>query len=204
MLSISFFLWSILFVIINIAPMPVKPRGSVKSLSFLNELDIKNRVVSVIHGTGLLSLAAYEYYFKPGSCGDATTPYERYCIYFAVGYFLYDFFCMAYYNLLDWTMTIHHWICIIGMTSTIVNEKGSNFVVCGMFIAESSNPPMHLRIMLKHLGMRYTKAYETFEIAFMVLYIYCRILLGLGLTWNTCLCHHNSLLTRFLAFALLA
>lgn len=72
-----------------------------------------------------------------------------------------------------------------------------------MFIAESSNPPMHLRIMLKHLGMRYTKAYETFEIAFMVLYIYCRILLGLGHIWNTCLCQQNSLLIRFLGVALM-
>lgn len=125
-------------------------------------------------------------------------------IYIAVGYFLYDFAAMAYYGLLDKTMTIHHWICIVGMSLPLTYDMSANYIVMGMFIAESSNPFMHVRCILKHYGMRYTKAYETMEITFMLLYIYGRILLGLSVVFNTCMCEHNHFMVRFCSFGLLA
>ena len=124
-------------------------------------------------------------------------------IYIAVGYFIYDFTAMAYYRLLDATMTIHHWICIIGMSLPLTYDKSANFIVMGMFIAESSNPFMHIRCILKHYGLRYSKAYETMEITFMLLYIYGRIFLGLQVVWITCMCKDNAYIVRFCSFGLL-
>ena len=65
-------------------------------------------------------LAGYEFYFFPGQCGDVNTPYEKFCIYCAVGYFCYDFICMAWYGLLDAAMILHHSITIIGMSIALV------------------------------------------------------------------------------------
>lgn len=124
-------------------------------------------------------------------------------IYIAVGYFLYDFTAMAYYGLLDATMTIHHWICIVGMSLPLTYGMSANFIVWGMFIAESSNPFMHVRCILKHYGLRYSKAYEFMEITFMLLYIYGRILIGLGVVYNTCICKDNAYIVRFCSFGLL-
>jgi len=110
---------------------------------------------------------------------------------------------MAYYGLLDATMTIHHWICIIGMSLPLTYNMSANYIVMGMFIAESSNPFMHVRVILKHYGLRYTKAYECMEISFMIIYMYGRVLVGLGVVWNTCRCVHNHFMVRFCSFALL-
>lgn len=41
------------------------------------------------------------------------------------------------------------------------------FNIGGLFYAEISNVPMHLRMLLKVTGLRYTKIYEANEIAYM-------------------------------------
>ena len=66
-----------------------------------SDLDVRNRMVSIIHGTILIIFSCYEFYFTPGSCGDKNTVMETRLLYTAIGYFLYDFFAMAYYGLLD-------------------------------------------------------------------------------------------------------
>lgn len=116
----------------------------------------------------------------PGSCGDINSLYEKRLLYCAVGYFTYDLLAMAYYGLLDMAMVIHHGVCIFGMTYPLVQGVSGNFVVCGMFVAECSNPPMHIRVILRHLGLRYTKAYETAEISFILLYCFGRLLMGMA------------------------
>lgn len=85
---------------------------------------------------------------------------------------------MAWYGLLDATMIIHHTVTATGMSSALVQGVSANLVVGGMFIAEVSNPAMHARVMLRHLGMRYTRAYEFMEISFILLYTFGRILMG--------------------------
>ena len=125
-------------------------------------------------------------------------------IYTAVGYFLYDMTALMYYGLVDATMVIHHSICIIGMSLPLTYGMSANYIVMGMFIAESSNPFMHVRVILKHYGLRYTKAYECMEITFMCLYMYGRILLGAGVVWNTCLCQNNHFIVKFCSAAIMA
>lgn len=168
-----------------------------------DELDVKNRLISFAHGLILLIFSSYTYYRMPGSCGDANTQYDKNLIYCAVGYFFYDFFAMAYYGLLDKTMTIHHWVCIIGMSQPLTTGTSANFVVMGMFVAECSNPAMHLRNIIKHYGLRYTKAYETMEISFLLLYIFGRYINGTSLVWLTCRCPSNPFMAKVSAVALL-
>lgn len=87
-----------------------------KHLNREDYLDMRNRIVSFFHGVISLVLSGYHMYFLQNECGQKNTELETYIILNTVGYFLYDFIAMAYFNLLDWGMTIHHGICIIGMT----------------------------------------------------------------------------------------
>jgi len=124
-------------------------------------------------------------------------------LYMSSGYFFYDFMAMGYYGLLDWTMTVHHWCCIVGLAAALMQDTGANFAVMGMFVAEVSNPTMQLRTMLKHYGLRYTKSYEAMEISFLLMYVFGRYLNGTSLTWALCRCQSNSLPIKLAGFAVL-
>ena len=64
------------------------------------------------------------------------------------------------------------------MVYTLLLGKGANFIVAGLFIAEVSNPAMHMRIMLKHIGLRYTRAYEIAEFCYFVMFFIGRMVIG--------------------------
>lgn len=147
--------------------------------------------------------AGYQFYFSPRECGDANTEYEKRMIYIAVGYFTYDLLCMTWYGLLDWAMLLHHNFTAFGMLLSLCSETSACLIVLGMFVAEVSNPPMHVRVMLKHLGLRYTKAYETCEISFIMLYCYSRIFCGSWMTWRACNCQHLYIFQKITAVFLL-
>jgi hypothetical protein len=115
----------------------------------------------------------------------------------------YDFIAMAYYGLLDKAMSIHHLICIIGMSYPLTYNMSANYIVMGMFVAECSNPAMHIKGILRHYGMRYTKAYEFWEITFLSLYVFGRILNGTSLVWLTCMCKENSVIVKIASLGLL-
>lgn len=200
-IATSFLFWSTLYIIVEQLPLPFLPKGAVVSRS--SELDVKNRIVSIIHGLVLVVFSAQEFYLHPGSCGDPNTTFEKRLIYTAVGYFLYDFSAMAYYGLLDAAMSFHHWTCIVGMSLPLTAGVGANYVVQGMFVAEASNPFMHVRIILRHYGLRYTRAYETMEILFMIIYIFGRVIMGTYTAWSTACCHHNFLIVKLAAVGLL-
>jgi hypothetical protein len=86
---------------------------------------------------------------------------------FTGGYFAYDLVAMAYLGLLDKSMFIHHTICITGMSFGLFTGHSADILVSATFVSEISNPAMHVRVVLKILGLRYTKAYETSELTYM-------------------------------------
>ena len=200
-IAISFTFWTMFYIIVERLPLPLVPKGA--ELTQSQALDVKNRIVSIVHGLVLVIFSAPEFYVYPGSCGDPNTTYEKRLIYTAVGYFLYDFSAMAFYGLLDMAMSFHHWTCIIGMSLPLTYGMSGNYVVQGMFVAEGSNPFMHIRIILRHYGLRYTRAYETMEILFMIIYIFGRIIMGTYTAWSTAFCHHNHFVIKLSAVGLL-
>ena len=103
---------------------------------------------------------------------------------------------MVWYGLIDVAMTMHHWSCIIGMSIPLTYGMSANYIVMGMFVAEGSNAFMHIRSIIRHFGMRYTKSYEFCEISFMTIYVFARILLGSRLVLNTCMCEQNHMLPK--------
>ena len=90
---------------------------------------MRNRMVSFIHGLGILILSAYQVYFAFTECGDATNSTEYFILTVSGGYFLYDLISMALYKLLDLDMAIHHLLCIGGILIVLSQNMGSGFVV---------------------------------------------------------------------------
>jgi TLC domain len=136
----------------------------------LDWLDLRNRIVSVIHGTAILFLSAYNTFFVHSGCGERNTNLEYFLMQFSNGYFMYDLLAMAYLGILDKSMLIHHNICISGLTAGLITGYSADNLISALFLAEISNPAMHIRVILRLLGLRYTKAYETSEVTYMSKY----------------------------------
>lgn len=201
-IATSFVIWTSLYLVVANLPLLLKPKHV--TLDKIDDLDVRNRMVSIVHGLGIMLFSGYHFYRMPGQCGDSNTLFEKRLAYTSVGYFLYDFVALGYYGLVDQAMTIHHLICMIGMSLPLTYGMSMNYIVMGMYISEVSNSFMHVRCILRHYGKRYTKAYECMEITFMMLYMYGRIILGSSVVWNTCGCQHNHMMVRFCSAGLAA
>lgn len=160
MFLISFVVWNILNIIVFQLPIPDSklPRN--------DYLDLRNRITSFIHGFIILILSGYNTYFVHSSCGENNTRFEEQLMAISGGYFTYDLVAMIYLRICDRSMFIHHTLCISGLISGLVTGFAGEILVCSLFLTEISNPPMHLRVIFKHLGLRYTKAYESAEIIY--------------------------------------
>ena len=85
---------------------------------------------------------------------------------------------MWYLDCLDWDMGVHHLLCVAGILVVLIEDLGCGHVVMGLFISEISNPPMHVRILLRHAGKRYTKAYEVAEYLYFGSFFVGRMVIG--------------------------
>ena len=75
---------------------------------------------------------------------------------------------------------------------------------------------MHVRVILRLLGLRYTQAYETSEITYMgklssfysslliVLYIFGRLFLGIPVLYRTWMCPSNHIIVKLMGTGLVA
>lgn len=165
---ISFVGWNILNLIIMNLNLPDKhlPREEM--------LDMRNRIVSFFHGFAIMLLAGYNTYFVHSQCGEKNTAFEETLMGISNGYFAYDLVAMAYLGICDRAMFIHHMICITGLSSGLFTGHAADILVGALFLTEISNPCMHVRVVLKHLGLRYTKAYETLELSYIRKYFSIR------------------------------
>lgn len=156
----SFVIWNLINFIVMSIDLPDK------HLSRKDYLDLRNRMSSLVHGLIALALSGYHTFFLAFECGGKNSDFDKMIMMTSVGYFIYDLVVMAYFRLLDLSMFIHHMICITGLYITLCEGKNGGYLIAALFVAEISNPVMHFRILLKHLGKRYTKLYEFCEISY--------------------------------------
>ena len=122
---------------------------------------------------------------------------------FSGSYFTYDLIDMWYRGLLEKDMCIHHLLCICGILQVLIVGGGGYFVVLGLFVAEISNPPMHCRILLRNVGLRYTKAYEFFEYMYFMLFFFGRVIIGHPVVYKTITCSSNPMFARIVSCGIL-
>jgi len=135
--------------------------------------DLRNRVVSIIHGLFAFFVSGYHIYKDNPQYADQSTPIQHLILLTSGAYFAYDYIACKYYGLSDLSLLMHHGMCVGGI---IVCEAYNNATtgLIGLFWAEISNCPMHVRVILRTIKMRYTKLYEFSETFYLVTYILCR------------------------------
>ncbi len=152
------------------------------------ELDLRNRMVSFIHGLVCLVLTSYQVFAVPYYCGDQTTAANYFILVNSGGYFIYDVVGMYLFGLLELDMMIHHSLCIGGIIAVVLSGHDLCHVVAGLFVAEVSNPAMHMRVMLRNIGKRYTLAYEYAEYTYFIMFFFGRVVMGHPVVYATVTC----------------
>ena len=74
----------------------------------------------------------------------------------------------------------------------------------GLFIGEVSNPAMHSRIMLKFLGLRYSRSYEVAEFCYFIFFFMGRFVIGTPIVYSTIACDKMNMLTKLATIGVMA
>lgn len=161
-----FVLWNIFYVVVH--------NSFTFSKSRMVDLDIKNRVVSIAHGLlsfifSTIFILHFGIDFSKENCVLSVK-----LVSLSIGYFVYDLLACLWFGLWDSKLVLHHVLAISGFSCPLVVGSGIFAGIIGLFMAEASNFPMHFRVILKLIGMRHTRAYETFDDLYLFIYIFAR------------------------------
>ena len=143
-------------------------------------------------------------FFVPYACGDVTTTAGYFILINSAGYFTYDVVGMYLFGLLEIDMMIHHSLCIFGIIMVVLSGHDTCHVVAGLFVAEVSNPAMHMRVMLRNIGKRYTLAYEYAEYCYFIMFFFGRVIMGHPVVYQTLTCESMNPLGKFVSFGVCA
>lgn len=167
-LQIGYFvvLWTILYIVVHNVFRFTKVRAT--------DLDIKNRIVSIMHGTlSFLFSSIFIYYVGI----DFDLPIDMLStklVSLSLGYFIYDLIACLWFGLWDSKLIIHHVLAICGFSFPFFIGRGIFSGIIGLMLAESSNFPMHFRVILKQMGYRHTRIYEVFDNMYLFIYMVAR------------------------------
>jgi hypothetical protein len=153
-------------------------------------------MVSFVHGLLAVVFTAYYCLMNHLECGETNNSYNRNVLFFSVSYFTYDLIAMWMEGLLDKAMAIHHPLCMVGLFIPLYENIAGNFCMAAILVSEISNPPMHVRHILRITGRRYTKAYEVAEISFIVLYVFARTVFCTPIVYQTVGCQSNHIFLK--------
>jgi hypothetical protein len=114
--------------------MIVEKKVKFKRISKRNADDIKNRLVSIVHGIVsfwasfyiLASTIFFEHIANLPPIGEANFPEHHYLIILSMSYFLYDLLACVYYDLEDMPLFLHHGLVFAGYFSSIYTGYGGS------------------------------------------------------------------------------
>lgn len=154
--------------------------------SIQQQQDMQNRVVSIVHGVVILLCAAYEVFItkRDQELQAPNNWFEHFWGAWSMSYFFVDTIMMLKLNLANKAILLHHGVLIVGYIVMIHQGHGGAIEFVGIYTAEISNFPMHLRIILKDYGRRNTKLYDVLEYTYISLYIYGRFILSSIITFK--------------------
>eukprot|EP00873_Tetraselmis_striata_P036671 jgi/Tetstr1/456935/TSEL_043605.t1 len=151
--------------------------------------DFANRSISIVHSAVSLYLTAMALDWDDPLArvgGQATNSAEMLALSVSLGYFTYDTICCMC-DSLDVVGNLHHVATIAGLVVGVFKGIcGTELAAC-LFLMEVSTPFMHLRQMLRELGMKHTALANINQTVFGVTYIVCRVGLSTPLMYKTLL-----------------
>lgn len=169
---ISSFCWFLVYGVVNFTV-----DVNLKTKKEIN--DTKNRIISCLHSSIGVTLCLYDYLFlqSVGFC-SANSNFENYFICFTLGYFIYDLICCILLDLYDKELICHHLFCISGLSIQLVMDFYGMEAIRAYILSEVTNPIMHIRIILRTYGLKFTKLYLCLEFLYIVIYIIARGILA--------------------------
>jgi len=103
--------WFVLFIFINYnIELPAKMGKKTAD-------DLKNRVISIVHGLFALFVSGYHIYRDNPQYAEPATMIQHIILLTSCAYFVYDFIACVYYGLADTGLVVHHGLCLAGMLS---------------------------------------------------------------------------------------
>lgn len=170
--------WSLLFVVVvKLTPAKTTSAGL---------WNIRNRIVCLIHGTTVFSLSCYSISIWR-EYGLPNDEIEEMTIGICMGYFLYNTFLIIFILPLDVYGLLHHAFILIGGIFVYFPGAHGTESMLMIFMMEISNPPMHIKELLKAFNQYNTRLYMIFEILFFMTYLFGRLVLGLPVILEFCL-----------------
>ena len=160
----------------------------------LKTLDVKNRIVSILHASVLFWFCFYDYlFYQIGTekCGSQNSHFQNMILVMSCGYFIYDIVVSWWFKILDSEMLFHHTFCILGLYSGSVFNNSATEMIRSMIAAEISNPAMHMRMILKAYNLKFTKLYLLLEVYYLSSYVIARMCFGLTVVLYTLFCMEN-------------
>ncbi|KNH06203.1 aspartate aminotransferase [Perkinsela sp. CCAP 1560/4] len=152
-----------------------------------------SRAVSLVHSV-LATLLAGSVYMKEeySGLGTETTKAQRYVLLFSITYFLYDTIIGLQQEILELHFTLHHIIAVASlMYGVIYRISGWELVTC-LFFAEASNPFYHLLFLLRNLSSSCGFLYVLVLMAFLTIFLVCRMYLSSVLILSVVLSRYTS------------
>ena len=163
-----------------------------------NDHDIKNRIISIIHGFLTLILSSHHILTTPFEYCTVSSSYEQFIIKISVSYFIYDYIACLYYGIWDKNLVIHHTSSISGFLVSYYVPIGAKISILGLMVAESSNFPMHMRVILRLKGLRHTKMFNLCEILYLVVYVVVRGGICLPMLLSAIMCKEMSIIVTLM------
>jgi len=192
----SLIFWSTFYWLVNSS-------FTFKTLRKRDQDDVKNRIVSIAHGLFTFLATFYHLKNQDPQFGASNTSFQLFILISSLSYFFYDTVACIYYGIYDTGLILHHSMVLLGYGSAILQQYGATEALSGLFFAEVSNFPMHVRAILKTLGLRYTRLYECLELIYMSTYIIARgVFIPIEVVYNCVSAEMCPLIVKFICCGL--
>lgn len=168
-------LWTFLFFV-GCYHHPI-PSYYKKKMSDYDKLIWRFRVINSYHGASATLLAAYWYYaYFTTEYSRKNTVYELVMLANTGAYLTLDTVFMWAEGFLDTGNLIHHFFGISVYYSIAYVGYDYTFMAMHLLPGEFSNVAMHMREILKRMGLRYTKLYYLNDFTYYFEYLGCRVI----------------------------
>nr|CAD1822822.1 unnamed protein product [Ananas comosus var. bracteatus] len=160
----------------------------VRNLFPKRSFDFCNRIVSTIHATTAVCLASLS--VQSWSCpvcplASKSSPAQMKALAVSLSYLIYDLICCMFGHHFNFDNFVHHTVSIVGIGAGLAYEMCGSEMVAAMWITEISSPFLHMRELLKELGIRDTDLNLAVDILFAVIFSLARMVVGPYLTYVT-------------------
>lgn len=160
----------------------------VRALFPKRSYDFCNRAVSTMHAVAAVCLACLS--VDDWSCpvcplAAASSPRQMKALAVTLAYMVYDAACCHLNGDTRLDNAVHHLVSIVGIGAGLAYQRCGTEMVASMLVTEMSSPLLHLREMLKELGVRDTELNLLVDVLFAATFSAARMGVGPYLTYVT-------------------